>query len=235
MIAFEVTELLNNRRDEVRFLGVFNLPPHIKLRTRQLDWINCLLHISYFLSIISEEDADTLYPVLRRQPRQQTLRYVLDLAPRDRLEELGLDFRKLANWADVAYLLQSSAIDYVPSGLAESMDIFCAAPLAFVARDMDDWMTNHLGKCNSGGQKSRATCSRQNLVKAFPQKISKKFPKELDVQFIDFGEDLANITGGPRVLLMGRLLLDPSSVPSRRRCSLYHDQSCTRSYLFEEA
>jgi hypothetical protein len=38
MIAFEVTKLLNSCGDEVKFLGAFNLPPHIKFRMRQLDW-----------------------------------------------------------------------------------------------------------------------------------------------------------------------------------------------------
>src|ERR1700712_763324 len=62
------------------------------------------------------------------------------------MAELGLDKEKLTNWADLAYSLQSSATDYEPSGLVESIDVFCAIPLAAVAKDMEDWKTNHLGK-----------------------------------------------------------------------------------------
>ena len=37
MIAFEITKLLNRNADEVKFLGILNLPPHIAFRMRQLD------------------------------------------------------------------------------------------------------------------------------------------------------------------------------------------------------
>ncbi|KAL9083278.1 MAG: hypothetical protein Q9165_008584 [Trypethelium subeluteriae] len=146
MIAFEIAKVLESCNDEVRFLGSFNLPPHIKFRMRQLDWTNCLLHLSYFLDFFSEDYAHTMHPILQRRPREEILQHVLDLAPQHRMEELGLDGSRLANWADLAYSLQSSAVDYEPSGTVESMDVFCAIPLASVARDMDDWMTNHLGK-----------------------------------------------------------------------------------------
>ena len=62
------------------------------------------------------------------------------------MAELGFDKAKLANWADLANSLQSSATDYEPAGMVESIDVFCAIPLAAVARDMEDWKTNHLGK-----------------------------------------------------------------------------------------
>jgi thioesterase domain-containing protein len=55
MIAFETTKLLNSHDDGVKFLGAFNLPPHIKLRMRQLNWANCVLHLSYFLDFFTEE------------------------------------------------------------------------------------------------------------------------------------------------------------------------------------
>jgi acyl-CoA synthetase (AMP-forming)/AMP-acid ligase II len=46
MLAFEVAKVLEHGGDDVRFVGAFNLPPHIKLRMRQLDWTKCLLHLS---------------------------------------------------------------------------------------------------------------------------------------------------------------------------------------------
>jgi thioesterase domain-containing protein len=113
---------------------------------RQLDWTNCLLHLSYFLGFFSEEYAHQMHPVLRQQSQEATLRHVLDIAPKDRMVQLSLDERKLANWTNLAYSLQSSATEYEPSGMVDSLNVFCAVPLAEVARDMDDWMTNHLGK-----------------------------------------------------------------------------------------
>lgn len=145
IIAFEITKILQ-RTDEVRFLGIFNLPPHIKFRMRQLDWTNCLLHLCYFLNFFSEDYAHQMHPILQQQCRAEALKHVLDIAPRDRMEELGLDDEKLSNWVDLANSLQSSATDYDPSGEVECLDVFAAIPLAAVAKDMDDWIYNHLFK-----------------------------------------------------------------------------------------
>ena len=49
-----------------------------------------------------------------------------------------LNARKMRNWAEAAWALRSPAVDYEPSGMAENMEIFCAIPLAEMARDMED-------------------------------------------------------------------------------------------------
>ena len=145
MIAFELAKRLR-QTDEVRFLGVFNLPPHIKMRMRQLDWPKCLLHLCYFLNFFSEEYAHRMYPLLQQQTREETLQHILDVTPPERLVELGLDAAKLRNWANVAFGLQSSAVDYEPSGEVDCLDVFCAVPLPEVAKNMDDWIEKHLSK-----------------------------------------------------------------------------------------
>jgi pimeloyl-ACP methyl ester carboxylesterase len=50
MLAYETAKMLESNGDQVSFLGVFNLPPHIKSRMRQLSWVECILHLSYFWS-----------------------------------------------------------------------------------------------------------------------------------------------------------------------------------------
>lgn len=55
----------------------------------------------------------------------------------------------LETWTNlciVAYSMQYAAVDYEPSGMVDSMDVFVAIPLAEVAKDMNDWKTNHLSK-----------------------------------------------------------------------------------------
>jgi hypothetical protein len=79
-----------------------------------------------------------MHPILHQQPREEVIAHVLSKAPADRMAELGLDAAKLTNWADLAYSLQSSAIDYEPTSSVQSMDVFCATPLTTVARDMED-------------------------------------------------------------------------------------------------
>ncbi|MCJ1310483.1 hypothetical protein MMC25_004147 [Agyrium rufum] len=146
MIAFEITKLFNTNGDEVKFLGAFNLPPHIKFRMRQLDWTACMLSLSHFLDLISEDYAHGTHAELANQPREVVIGRIMQVAPADRIAELGLDREKLTNWADLAYSLQSAAVDYEPAGKVQSIDVFAATPLAAVAKDMEDWKTNHLGK-----------------------------------------------------------------------------------------
>lgn len=146
MIAFELTKRLLANKDEVKFLGVFNLPPHIKFRMRQLDWTNCVLQLSYFLKLFSEEYAHSKYAELHKLPREEALQHIINVGAPGRMAELGLDGPKLANWADVAYRLQAAAVDYEPLGMIDNMDIFCAIPLVEVAENMEDWKTNHLAK-----------------------------------------------------------------------------------------
>ncbi|KAI1521766.1 Thioesterase domain of type I polyketide synthase or non-ribosomal peptide synthetase [Pyrenophora tritici-repentis] len=57
MLAFEISKRLNADGNKVGFLGSLNLPPHIKQRIRTLEWNVCLLHLSHFLSLITEDVA----------------------------------------------------------------------------------------------------------------------------------------------------------------------------------
>jgi thioesterase domain-containing protein/acyl-CoA synthetase (AMP-forming)/AMP-acid ligase II len=58
MLAFEMAkQLQDDKREEVRFLGSFNLPPHIKTRMRHLNWNLCLLNLAHFVGLISDERA----------------------------------------------------------------------------------------------------------------------------------------------------------------------------------
>ena len=80
MLAFETAKILENNGDEVRFLGSFNLPPHIKDRMNQLIWSECLLHLSYFLDIITETTSSKLSTPLRSLPKEEALAAVVKIA-----------------------------------------------------------------------------------------------------------------------------------------------------------
>ncbi|TVY31417.1 Nonribosomal peptide synthetase, partial [Lachnellula occidentalis] len=60
MLAVETAKILESNGDTIGFLGVLNLPPHIKVRMQQLDWVACLLHLSYFLDLITEAQSREL-------------------------------------------------------------------------------------------------------------------------------------------------------------------------------
>lgn len=65
ILAFALSKMLESDGSEVRFLGSFNLPPHIKTRKKQLSWNICLLHLSYFLGLTTELHADAISGMFR--------------------------------------------------------------------------------------------------------------------------------------------------------------------------
>lgn len=146
MVAFELAKRLEADGEEVKFLGSFNLPPHIKQRMRQLSWNMCLLHLAYFLGLTTEQFADDIEDSFRELPRESAMATVLEVADEARMAELGLDERKLANWAQLAFSLQSLAVDYEPSGSVGLIDVFHARPLRVAAKSREDWLENHLSK-----------------------------------------------------------------------------------------
>ena len=146
MLAFEISKVLESHGDEVRFLGAFNLPPHIKFRMRQLVWAECLLNLAYFLDLITEDRAITLSPEMAPLSRAEAIDHIISIADQARWAELSLSREALENWTGLAYGLQSMAKDYDPSGSVQQMDIFYAIPLALVASSKNEWLEKHLSK-----------------------------------------------------------------------------------------
>ncbi|OJD27806.1 hypothetical protein ACJ73_00803 [Blastomyces percursus] len=103
MIAFEVAKLLQADGDEVRFLSSFNLPPHVKDRMRQLDWVEASINLSYFLDLISEEYAHELSPKLHELSNDDALDHIMSCASQDRLAEVSLTKSKLKAWITLAH------------------------------------------------------------------------------------------------------------------------------------
>ncbi|KAK8127053.1 non-ribosomal peptide synthase-like protein [Apiospora kogelbergensis] len=149
MLAFETAKRIESTGATIGFLGSFNLPPHIKYRMRQLTWNMCLLHLGQFLDVISDEtvnhaaEHDTTY---REATRDAALQHLLGLADTERLRELGLDAPALRRWADVAYGLQSMAVDYEPTGSTPVLDVFHAEPLRVAAASRHEWVTEQLSR-----------------------------------------------------------------------------------------
>ena len=146
MLAFEVAKSLEGRGDRVPFLGCFNLPPHIKSRMMQLDWTNCLVNLTYFLDLTTEQQAHQLAPLLRMMAKPQAIAHVLAMASSTRVSELSLTPEGLENWTELAYGLQSMALNYEPTGSVSAMDVFYCTPLAIVAATKTEWREGHLSQ-----------------------------------------------------------------------------------------
>ncbi|KAK3360903.1 hypothetical protein B0T24DRAFT_653011 [Lasiosphaeria ovina] len=154
MLAFEMAKVLTGPGfgEEVRFVGSLNLPPHIKHRMRQLSWNMCLLHLAYFLDLTTEERADAAEADsddgsrFRGLSRAAALEQVVAEAGAPKLGELGLTRDALARWTDVAFGLQSMAVNYEPSGSVAALDVFYAVPLRAVAKSREEWLVVHLAR-----------------------------------------------------------------------------------------
>lgn len=146
MLAFEISKVFEDQQDEVRFLGSLNLPPHIKHRMKQLDWIEVVLNLSYFLGLMTEEEAQRTSPAMHEMSNDEVLEAIVSGAAQERLSELSLDRSKLATWTSLAHAMQCAARDYNPSGSVANIDVFVADPLSSVAKGRADWIENHLSK-----------------------------------------------------------------------------------------
>ncbi|KAF2236497.1 thioesterase domain protein [Viridothelium virens] len=150
MLAFEVSKAMKAEDDsEIKFLGSFNLPPHIKSRMEQLDWVEGILNLSYFLELITSSHARAISTAMHAlSTKNEVVDAILADSDPARLECLGLTANKLSNWANLAHNLQSMARDYEPSGMVDSIDVFCAIPLAAVSSSKQEWKENSLSKWN---------------------------------------------------------------------------------------
>ena len=149
MLAFETSKLLEGGGDEVKFLGSFNLPPHIKFRMRQLDWIEVLLNLSYFLDLISDDYAHEISPEMHDgRSNSDVLDFIISKARPERMTEMALTKEKLESWASLSHMMHVIAHDYDPSGSVACMDVFYAIPLQAVSKDKQNWLDNHLSKWN---------------------------------------------------------------------------------------
>lgn len=140
-VAFEVAKLLEAEGERVDFLGSFNLPPHIKYRMDELDFVETAVNLAMFLDLISPQQAKTLPGELRPLSKQEQLGHLIELAPRQRLAELDLDMPRFTAWADLADGLTGLGRTYRPSGRVAAMSVFYAVPLRGTKQD---WLHNEL-------------------------------------------------------------------------------------------
>lgn len=140
-VAFEVAKLLEAEGERVDFLGSFNLPPHIKYRMDELDFVETAVNLAMFLDLITKQQAKTLPAELRPLGKREQLGHLLDIAPPDRLAELDLDLERFTAWADLADGLTGLGRTYHPSGSVAAMSVFYAVPLRGTKQD---WLNNEL-------------------------------------------------------------------------------------------
>ncbi|KAI0411468.1 acyl-protein synthetase [Xylaria grammica] len=122
----------------------FNLPPNIKIRMQKLNFNVCLLHLLYFLGLVTKEYADSIKEKFRELPN--AMAQLMGVADRNQMVKLNLSEKKLAHWAEITFRLQSIAQEYEPGGKVKSMDVFRAIPFKAAAKSREDGLENYLKK-----------------------------------------------------------------------------------------
>ncbi|WP_243729356.1 non-ribosomal peptide synthetase [Paludibacterium purpuratum] len=141
-VAFEIAKVLEAAGERVDFVGIFNLPPHIKHRMSEFDPVRGAVHLAFFLSLIDRKQADELPDKLRAGlPEQDFRAWLIRNAPAERLAELDLDLEKFTAWSKLAHSLTSMGSHYEPSGSVAALSVFYANPLYGTK---DSWLNNEL-------------------------------------------------------------------------------------------
>ncbi|KAF5359112.1 hypothetical protein D9756_003159 [Leucocoprinus leucothites] len=142
-VAYEITKKLEARGKRVAWTGIFNLPPEIRFRMKELVWIEVLINLLMFLSLIPTSAFDEVkqgvienFPELRGADSEPTssneiIRYLFSLSDQNRLSELQLNMDDFRRWVGVAYQVTRSGRTYVTEGsiTAALTTVFCAVPL----------------------------------------------------------------------------------------------------------
>ncbi|MFJ9845006.1 AMP-binding protein [Kitasatospora sp. NPDC101155] len=140
-VAFEIAKVLEAQGERVDFVGSFNLPPHIKYRMDELDFVETAVNLAFFLDLVDKKQARELPGQLRGLSEEAQLATLIGLAPAERIAELDLDLAKFGAWADLADRITDLGRGYRPSGTVDSMSVFYAVPLRGTK---EDWLAREL-------------------------------------------------------------------------------------------
>ncbi|WP_282794462.1 non-ribosomal peptide synthetase [Streptomyces sp. CC224B] len=128
-VAFEIARRLEADGDDVAFVGVFNLPPHISGRMHEITFTDGAINLALFLELIGPADVERLTATLRPLPEADQLAFLVEQAPPRRLTELDLTVDRFAAWVRLAQNMVHLGRTYEPSGSVERVRVFYCTPL----------------------------------------------------------------------------------------------------------
>lgn len=128
-VAFEIAKRLEADGEEVKFVGVFNLPPRISGRMNEITFTDGAINLALFLELIEAGDIPELTATLRVMPEGDQLAHLIGQAPKRRLTELDLTLERFGAWVDLAQSMVHLGRDYEPSGSVGQVRVFYCTPL----------------------------------------------------------------------------------------------------------
>lgn len=145
-LAYEVGKVLEAQGQEVRFLASIDYPPHIAHYVQNLDWIDVLLHIAFFLELIDEPTMVDITPHMHTLDQDAAIAHILAIGDPERTMALAVDAERLALISDIAENFRVNVETYEPIGKVAQLDVFVADPPTYAAKDRQDWRENRLGR-----------------------------------------------------------------------------------------
>ncbi|ROW11307.1 hypothetical protein VMCG_01024 [Cytospora schulzeri] len=161
-VAFEIAKMLRAEPygDEVPFLAVFDQPPHIKQRMRVGGWVDVLLTLARFFNLLPDEVAEEKVAARLNSlvlasgngagegdtERDELVDVLLAESSEERLEEFGLDKKRLATWTSLALNSHVIARDYEPAGKVPLLEVFYGQPITAVAATVEEWKETKLSR-----------------------------------------------------------------------------------------
>ena len=158
--AFEIAKRMENRGDLVKFVGVFDQQAYCRDRVKNYDWYRVVLLLASFVDLIKKDHAISYLPEARQNSHEKVLDHIISIAPRSRLQKLGMNKQSVNDWACIALFMKRSLWDYDPKGMVKCMDVFYTVPVPVPgygpATSVDDWFTGYMSKWDAfveGGAK----------------------------------------------------------------------------------
>lgn len=127
-VAYCIGKKLEALGAQVPFVGIFNLPPHIKKRMHEIDFTGGLMNFSMFVDFFSKEKCNEIGESIKHLSHDDQIRWVLDHAPQTRVKELALSHAKFKRWLDVTQSLINCGKGYDPEGNVDEVTVFHAIP-----------------------------------------------------------------------------------------------------------
>ncbi|MFD4478870.1 alpha/beta fold hydrolase [Streptomyces sp. NPDC058471] len=142
-VAFEIAKRIEADGDEVKFVGVFNLPPSISGRMNEITFTDGAINLALFLELIAPADIEGLTATLRPLPEADQLAYLIDHAPKRRLIELDLTVEQFTTWVHLAQNMVHLGRSYEPSGTVDDVRVFYCTPLKGTKQEWLDHQLRH--------------------------------------------------------------------------------------------
>eukprot|EP00998_Keelungia_sp_KM082_P006918 NODE_313_length_2097_cov_542.607107_g307_i0.p1 GENE.NODE_313_length_2097_cov_542.607107_g307_i0~~NODE_313_length_2097_cov_542.607107_g307_i0.p1 ORF type:complete len:645 (-),score=212.52 NODE_313_length_2097_cov_542.607107_g307_i0:161-1972(-) len=129
VVAYEVAKRLEQRGEQVHFCGLLNIPPHIKPRMWEIQYLDGLLNLMLFVDLLNKEQTIEMNETLKDLPQEEQLAAAVAASNKQRMDELQLTGAKLHHWTSLAASLIECGKYYDPEGSICTVTSFYAIPL----------------------------------------------------------------------------------------------------------